>query len=68
MEINFRKLKSQIRAWKPEVKAGYIFIATNEQKDNYIPSIAKPGSKRSLIKVLISFISEDEDWAKEFKL
>ena len=31
MAINFRKLKSQIKPFKPEVKDGYIFIATDEQ-------------------------------------
>lgn len=32
MAINFRKLKSQIKPFKPEVKDGYIFITTDEQK------------------------------------
>lgn len=29
MAINFRKLKSQIKSFKPEVKDGYIFIKTS---------------------------------------
>ena len=44
MAINFRKLKSQIKSFKPEVKDGYIFIATDEQKNNGLFSIAKCGS------------------------
>ena len=36
MAINFKKLKSQIKPFKPEVKDGYIFIATDEQKNNEI--------------------------------
>lgn len=31
MAINFRKLKSQIKSFKPEVKDGYIFIASKIQ-------------------------------------
>lgn len=46
MAINFRKLKSQIKPFKPEVKDGYIFITTDEQKNNGLFSIAKCGSKR----------------------
>lgn len=52
MAINFRKLKSQIKSFKPEVKDGYIFIATDEQKNNGLFSIAKCGSKRGLLSAL----------------
>lgn len=68
MATNFRKLKSQIKPFKPEVKEGYIFISTDEQKSNFIYSIAKVGSKRSLIRLLVLFIQNDEDWKAEFSL
>ena len=48
--INFKKLKSQIKPFKPEAKhKGYIFIATDEQIANGGFTVAKVGSKRSLI-------------------
>lgn len=68
MAINFKKLKNQIHPFRPEVKQGYIFIATDEQKNNFIDSIAKIGSKRSLIKLIVYIILTDEDWNKEFTL
>ena len=68
MAINFRRLNAQIRPFKQESKRGFIFIATDEQKDNFIPSVAKEGSRRSLIRVLTWFIHNDEDFAREFKL
>lgn len=50
--INFKKLKSQIKPFKPEAKhKGYIFIATDEQIANGGFTVAKVGSKRSLIDV-----------------
>ena len=62
MSINFKKLNSQIKPLKPEARhVGYIFIATDKQKrESLVDSIAKPGSKRSLIKVLTYFIKTDE--------
>lgn len=70
MTINYKKLKSQIKPWKPEAKrSGYIFIATEKQKrESLVDSIAKPGSKRSLIKVLTYFIKTDENYRAEYSL
>lgn len=68
MAINFRKLKAQIKPFKPEVKSGYIFIATDEQKRNWIYSIAKPGSKRSFLSILVYLINNDDDFKNEFGL
>lgn len=68
MAINFKKIKSQIHPFKPEVKQGHIFIATDEQKNKFIDTIAKTGSKRSLIKLIVYIILTDEDWNKEFSL
>lgn len=69
MSINFKKLKSQIKPFKPEAKhTGYIFIATDEQKKNDVDSIAKPGSKRSFIQMMVWFIQDDEAYRKEFTL
>lgn len=68
MAINFKKLNAQIHPFKPESHAGFIFIATDEQKNNFVPSVAKAGSRRSLIRVLTWFIRNDEDFAREFKL
>lgn len=68
MATNFKKLKSQIYPFKPEVKYGHIFIATKQQEDKYICTIAKVGSKRSLIKILTSLIQCDEDFKAEFSL
>lgn len=68
MATNFRKLKSQIKPFKPEVKKGYIFISTDEQKSNFLCSISKIGSKRSLIRLLVWLIQNDEDWKAEFSL
>nr|DAT69951.1 MAG TPA: hypothetical protein [Caudoviricetes sp.] len=64
----FKKIKSQIHPFKPEVKQGHIFIATDEQKNKFIDTIAKVGSKRSLIKLIVYIILTDEDWNKEFSL
>ena len=68
MAINFRKLKSQIKSFKPEVKDGYIFIATDEQKNNGLFSIAKCGSKRWLLSALSEYIKDDEDFKREFTI
>ena len=68
MAINFRKLKSQIKSFKPEVKDGYIFIATDEQKNNGLFSIAKCGSKRGLLSALSEDIKDDEDFKREFTI
>lgn len=70
MTINYKKLKFQIKSWKPEAKrSGYIFIATDKQKrESLVDSIAKPGSKRSLIKVLTYFIKTDENYRAEYSL
>lgn len=70
MSINFKKLNSQIKPLKPEARhVGYIFIATDKQKrESLVDSIAKPGSKRSLIKVLTYFIKTDENYRAENSL
>lgn len=68
MVVNFKKLKAQVKKFKPEEKNGYIFIATDEQKRNGIYSIAKRGSKRGLIACLVEFIKGEEDFKKEFSL
>nr|UWI25163.1 MAG: hypothetical protein [Bacteriophage sp.] len=68
MAINFRKIKSQIKPFKPEAKSGYIFIATEEQKKNGLVSIAKCGSKRSLLYALIECINNDKDFNREFTI
>lgn len=65
MTINFRKLNSQIHPFKIETKRGYIFIAKIQQKDEFIFSISKVGSKRSLIKLLIGLIQNDGDYKAE---
>lgn len=52
MVINFRKLNRQVLPFKPETKQGFIFIATNEQKENGLFSIAKVGSKRSMNSII----------------
>ncbi|MBO5000882.1 MAG: hypothetical protein J6C58_08640 [Bacteroidaceae bacterium] len=69
MAINFKKLKSQIKPFKPEAKhTGYIFLATDEQKKHDVDSIAKAGSKRSFIQMMVWFIQDDEAYRKEFTL
>ena len=69
MAINFKKLKKHIHPLKPEATGnGYIFIATDALKNNGLFSIAKVGSKRSLINVLVWTILNDEDWNYEFIL
>lgn len=69
MAINFKKLKSQIKPFRPEAKhSGFIFLATDEQKDNFVESIVKPGSKRSFIAFLVDFIHIDEDFRREFTI
>lgn len=69
MAINFKKLKSQIKPFKPEAKhTGYIFLATRQQEENGICSVAKPGSKRSLLSALVCFAKNDEDFKQEFTL
>lgn len=68
MAIAFKKLNSQIHLLKPEVKAGYIFIATDKQKDNFVCSISKTGSKQSLLRLLIRLIRTDEYFKAEFTI
>lgn len=69
MSINFKKIKSQIKPFKSEAKhKGYIFLATDEQKKNGIDSIAKNGSKRSLLDILVYFVQTDEDYCEEFAI
>lgn len=69
MGINFKKLNSQIKPLKPESsKNGFIFIATDEQKRNFIDTTVSIGSKRRLVSFLVSLIKKDEDWHNEFKL
>lgn len=68
MAINFRKLNRQVLPFKPETKQGFIFIATDEQKENGLFSIAKVGSKRSLMTILVDTISSDEDFKHEFSI
>ena len=68
MVINFRKLNRQVLPFKPETKQGFIFIATNEQKENGLFSIAKVGSKRSLMTILVDTINSDEDFKREFSI
>lgn len=68
MAINFKKLKSQIKPWKPELKSGYIFIPTMEQEDNLIFSVALKGSKRKLIKAMVEYIKIYPEYKEEFTL
>ena len=68
MAINFKKLNSQVKPFKPEAKKGFIFLATDEQKNNFLCSVCKYGSKRRLMKFLVGLIMTDEDWRKEFAL
>lgn len=70
MAINFKKLKSQIHPFKPECKQGYIFIATNEQNNNFICSIALVGSKRRLLTILKNIIHDEDypEWKDEFSI
>lgn len=69
MAINFRKLKKQIKPFMPEAGGpGFIFIATAEQNMKSITSIAKQGSKKSLMKALSYLIAVDEDFREEFAL
>lgn len=67
MAINYRKLKSQIYIdWN-----GYIFIATDIQKQNFIESVAfNATSKRALIKFVVKLIYKpgNEDWREEFTI
>ena len=68
MVINFRKLNRQVLPFKPETKQGFIFIATDEQKESGLFSIAKVGSKRSLMTILVDTINFDEDFKREFSI
>jgi len=69
MAINYRKLKAQIKSFKPEAKhSGYIFIATEKQQDNFLCSVATPGSKKELMRTLKYLIKVDDDFRKEFSL
>lgn len=69
MVINFKKLKSQIKHFKPEAKhTGYIFLATEEQKRHHVDSIAKLGSKRSFLRMIVWFIQDNKAYRKEYTL
>lgn len=69
MAINYRKLKAQIKPFKPEAKhTGFIFLATEEQKRNFIFSVSQPGRKRDLMDSLRYLIKINEDFRKEFTL
>ena len=68
MAINFKKLNSQVKPFKPEAKKGFIFLANDEQKNNFLCSVACVGSKRRLMNFLVGLIKTDEDWRKEFAL
>ena len=68
MAINFRKLNRQVLPFKPETKQGFIFIATDEQNESGLFSIAKVGSKRSLMTILVDTINSDEDFKREFSI
>lgn len=65
MAINFRKLKKQIyKDWN-----GYIFFATDEQKNNFIGSVhLVNSSKRTLIRLLVEIIKmpDNQEWQEEF--
>lgn len=68
-QINFRKLKSQIKPLAHEAGGtGHIFIATDEQKRRGIESVSQYGSKRSLIKAIVIIVKHDADWQREFTL
>lgn len=69
MGINYKKLKKQIFPLN-EVKQGYIFIATDNQKDNFIDSTYVIGSKRTTIRILTHLINNKEfpEWKEEFSL
>lgn len=67
--INYKQLRKQIvrddgRACKP----GYMFIATDEQKNNGIVSIFKEGNKKGLLRTLTYMVYSDEDFRREFFL
>lgn len=69
MAIDFKKLKSQIKPFKPEAKhTGYIFHATDEQRKHDVTSIAKIGSKRNFLQVLVWFIHNYKSYRNEFTL
>lgn len=68
MAIKYSKLKAQIKPFKPEVKKGFIFLATEDQQSNFIFSVAEVGSKRRLLSSLRRLIRVDEDWRREFAL
>ena len=69
MAIDFKKLKSQIKPFKPEAKhTGYIFLATDEQKKHDVNSIAKAGSKRNFLQVMVWFIHNYKTYRNEFTL
>lgn len=70
MAINFRKLKKQVKQLKPEAGGtGYIFIATDEQQNKGIFSIAQYGSRTHFMnRLLVPFIKESayKEWREEF--
>lgn len=66
--INFRKLKSQVKPFKEEGKKGFIFLATDEQKDNWVWSVAIEGSRRRFTSAICDMINTDKDYKKEFYL
>ena len=49
-------------------KHGYIFLATDEQKRNFVDTVVTIGSRHQLVSFLVGLIKKDEDWSKEFKL
>lgn len=68
MTVKYKKLKAQIKPFKPEAKKGYVFLATEEQQNNFIFSVCAVGSKRRLLSFLRYLIGLDEDWRREFAL
>lgn len=69
MIVNFKKLKSQIKPFLPEAGGrGYIFIATDEQKEKDLYSMSLKGSKRKLISFLVENLRDDQPFKDEFAL
>lgn len=67
--INYKQLKKQIvRDDGCACKPGYMFIATDEQKNNGIDSIFQEGSKKGLLKTLTYLINCDDYFRREFFL
>jgi hypothetical protein len=68
MPINYKKIKSQIKSFKYGSKLGYIFLASKEQENIGLCSVAQEGSKRSLLKSMSCIIHDDKYFKKEFQL